>query len=214
MNITYTPFRSARLLLLLLMLALFGTGLTAKAAIIPVTNGNDAGADSLRQAIETAADFDVIEFTGVSTVTLPNPDVTITATPSATLVCTQTSLTLSVPFFTSVYYAFSGPGIASTTGNTAVVNKAGVYSVTVTDFNGQTASSQITVYASNTGTPAVRTINRKSPAKELSRAAPVTYEVTFSDNVTGVDASDFTLTKTGTLTGGTVGAVSGSGSTY
>ena len=44
--------------------------LHAQAATITVTNGNDAGAGSLRQAIADAVAGDVIAFSGVTTVTL------------------------------------------------------------------------------------------------------------------------------------------------
>ena len=64
-------------MMVLFMLMLCGTAFTAKAAIIPVTNGNDAGAGSLRQAIISAANFDVIEFSGVSTVTLTSGELSI-----------------------------------------------------------------------------------------------------------------------------------------
>jgi len=44
-------------------------------------------------------------------------------------------------------------------------------------------------------------------------AASVNFTVTFSESVTGVDVSDFSLTKTG-VSGATVSGVSGSGSVY
>jgi hypothetical protein len=46
-----------------------------------------------------------------------------------------------------------------------------------------------------------------------TNATTVAYNVTFSENVTGVDTSDFTLAKTGTASG-KIATVSGSGSTY
>ncbi|MEJ5241226.1 MAG: DUF2341 domain-containing protein [Anaerolineales bacterium] len=45
-------------------------------------------------------------------------------------------------------------------------------------------------------------------------AASVNFTVTFSETVTGVDASDFTLAMGGGLTGASVTGVSGSGTTY
>jgi hypothetical protein len=53
------------------------------------------------------------------------------------------------------------------------------------------------------------TRNAASP----SNASSVSYTVTFSEPVTGVDASDFALTTTG-ITGASIDNVSGSGSTY
>jgi hypothetical protein len=59
--------------------------------------------------------------------------------------------------------------------------------------------------------PAVTSINRVGSAS--SNVASVDYTVTFGESVTGVDASDFALTATGTAAG-SVSAVSGSGTTY
>jgi hypothetical protein len=42
----------------------------------------------------------------------------------------------------------------------------------------------------------------------------VNFNVTFSEDVTGVDVDDFTLTKTGSISGESVASVSGSGSAY
>ena len=59
--------------------------------------------------------------------------------------------------------------------------------------------------------PSVSSIVRASA--NPTNAAFGNYTVTFSDNVTGVDASDFTLTSTG-ITGASISGVSGSGKTY
>ncbi|WP_071885486.1 rhamnogalacturonan lyase family protein [Rufibacter tibetensis] len=49
--------------------------------------------------------------------------------------------------------------------------------------------------------PTVNSASRQQPAAELTNAASVTYRVTFSENVKGLDVSDFTLTATGTAAG-------------
>jgi hypothetical protein len=59
--------------------------------------------------------------------------------------------------------------------------------------------------------PSVSSINRVSTA--LTNGSSVSYTVTFSESVTGVDISDFALTATGSAAG-TVSGVSGSGATY
>lgn len=61
------------------------------------------------------------------------------------LSCTATTATLTAGSTTGVSYAFAGPGIVSTGANSATVNAAGVYSVTVTAPNGCTATTQTTV---------------------------------------------------------------------
>ncbi|GAB4026184.1 beta strand repeat-containing protein [Spirosoma gilvum] len=73
----------------------------------------------------------------------------LTPTPSATLTCAQTSLTLTASGGST--YAFAGPGIVSqnATAGTAVVNTAGTYSVTVTNSVGCSAITTTTI-SSNT----------------------------------------------------------------
>ncbi|GAA4359315.1 hypothetical protein GCM10023185_25850 [Hymenobacter saemangeumensis] len=60
--------------------------------------------------------------------------------------------------------------------------------------------------------PTVTSINRLTPATALTNAASVTFRITFSENVTGVDAADFALTTTGTVAG-TIASVSGTTTT-
>ena len=64
----------------------------------------------------------------------------------------------------------------------------------------------------DTTPPAVSAITRASP--NPTRAASVDFAVTFSEAVTGVDVSDFTLALTGNITGASVSGVAGSGTTY
>lgn len=59
--------------------------------------------------------------------------------------------------------------------------------------------------------PTVSSINRADTSP--TTADSVNYTVTFNESVTGVDASDFALTSTGTAAG-SIASVSGSGSTY
>lgn len=49
--------------------------------------------------------------------------------------------------------------------------------------------------------PKVTTINRLTPDSEKNNATTVTYRVTFSENVNGVDVSDFALNTTGNVAG-------------
>jgi len=59
--------------------------------------------------------------------------------------------------------------------------------------------------------PIATSISRADP--ELTAKAIVEYTVTFSDAVTGVDVSDFSLTSSG-VTGATIDSVTGSNNTY
>ncbi|WPZ35029.1 DUF4347 domain-containing protein [Thalassobaculum sp. OXR-137] len=62
--------------------------------------------------------------------------------------------------------------------------------------------------------PTVSSIVRATPATETTNASSVTYTVTFSESVTGVDSNDFSVTTTGGTTGALVTNVSGSGTTW
>src|SRR5262249_13179891 len=61
--------------------------------------------------------------------------------------------------------------------------------------------------------PTVQSINRSNPLGPTASASSVTYTVTFSESVTGVDATDFQLALSG-LTATTPVVVSGSGAVY
>jgi peptide/nickel transport system substrate-binding protein len=62
------------------------------------------------------------------------------------------------------------------------------------------------------GTPGVTSSNRLDPSPTSTQS--VRFRVTFSEAVTGVDRTDFKLTKTGALTGMSVGIVTGAGNVY
>ena len=49
---------------------------------------------------------------------------------------------------------------------------------------------------------------------KLNPAGSVHFNVTFSESVTGVDKTDFTLTKTGTISGPSVRGVTGGSTAY
>jgi hypothetical protein len=55
--------------------------------------------------------------------------------------------------------------------------------------------------------PKVTAINRLTPTSEKNNATTVTYRVTFSENVSGVDVADFALNTTGNVAG-TIASVS------
>ncbi|HXA18384.1 MAG TPA: lamin tail domain-containing protein [Thermoanaerobaculia bacterium] len=72
------------------------------------------------------------------------------------------------------------------------------------NFTGQT-------YTVDKNAPSVVSINRVGAA--TTAAASVSWTVTFSESVTGVDANDFTLAASG-VTGSSITGVAGSGTTY
>ncbi|ADY52959.1 Fibronectin type III domain protein [Pseudopedobacter saltans DSM 12145] len=62
--------------------------------------------------------------------------------------------------------------------------------------------------------PSVTSIVRSSGNPSLTNLSQISFDVTFSELVTGVDASDFTLNTSGGITGASVSSISGSGSVY
>ena len=65
----------------------------------------------------------------------------------------------------------------------------------------------------DTTAPTLASIERSDPSGELTPASTLVFEVTFSEDVTGVDLSDFALSSGGTGTG-SVTNLAGSGSRY
>ncbi|MDW7629421.1 DUF4347 domain-containing protein [Azospirillum brasilense] len=96
---------------------------------------------------------------------------------------------------------------------TSTANSSRLVSFTVTDDTGNTSLPGfvgVSVAAGDTTAPAVNSIAVSgTPA---ANASSITYTVTFSEGVSGVDAADFTLATTGTASGtiGTVTQVSAS----
>lgn len=85
---------------------------------------------------------------------------------------------------------------------------------------GFTSGQRYTIQLSGDETaPSVTSINRYSPLTEATTATAVTYQVNFSEPVTGVDRADFTInivsgTVAGQLAADAVSAVGTDGSTY
>ncbi|MBK4719672.1 DUF4347 domain-containing protein, partial [Azospirillum sp. YIM DDC1] len=90
---------------------------------------------------------------------------------------------------------------------TSTANSSRLVSFTVTDDTGNTSLPGfvgVSVAAGDTTAPTVSSIAVSgTPA---ANASSITYTVTFSEDVSGVDASDFTLATTGTASG-TIGTV-------
>jgi len=114
--------------------------------------------------------------------------------------------------------------VTGPTNGTLTLNANGTFTYT---HNGSATTSDSFTYKASDGSLAsaattvtltigalpltVSSINRVESA--LTNAATVNYTVTFSAAVTGVDAADFTLTKTGTANGA-IGTPIGSGTTW
>ena len=77
--------------------------------------------------------------------------------------------------------------------------------------NGNTLATQFS-RAYDTTAPTVLSSLRASP--NPTNTAIVNFTVTFSESVTGVNLTDFSLITSGSISGASVNTVSGSGSTY
>jgi hypothetical protein len=75
------------------------------------------------------------------------------------------------------------------------------------DTNG---NSDVFVHENDVVAPAVVSITRADP----TTAASVDFGVTFSEDVIGLDTSDFVLATTGSIKGASVTGLSGAGATY
>ncbi len=78
---------------------------------------------------------------------------------------------------------------------------------------GFTSGESYTIEQADVTAPSVQSIDRFSPTTQSTSTTSVVFRVTFSENVSGVDVNDFSLTATGTVQG-TINSVNGSGGTY
>ena len=100
------------------------------------------------------------------------------------------------------------PDADNNSGTASITVSAGSYADAAGNGGGGGATPSLSF---DTLAPAVSAIVRAGAA--TSNATSAAYTVTFDDSVTGVDAGDFQLSRTGTANG-SVASVSGSGSTY
>lgn len=185
--------------------------LTAKATD---TAGNVSSASSgLSVTIDTAAP------TGL--------DLSATTINSLNAASSATIATLSASDSASVTYSLAAGngtndadnGSFAIAGNALAVGAssltAGTYKIYVaaTDVAGNVAYRAFTITVVDA--PSVASIVRAGGASSTvnTSATSISYTVTFSESVSGVDASDFTVTPTGTADG-TIASVTGSGTTY
>lgn len=190
-----------------------------------------AGSKSIRVQTTDAAGNTYVEQMGVTVTT--NPTVTITSSASTLKAGETATLTFT---FSETPSGFAASDITSTGGTLSGLtvdsgdNK--VYTATFTpDANAQSLSGSLSIaagtfknasdqdnLASNTLTitgdtlrPTITSIERQTPALETTNADTLVYRVTFSEAVTGVDASDFAVSGT---TASVSSVVSAGGNAY
>jgi rhamnogalacturonan endolyase len=90
------------------------------------------------------------------------------------------------------------------------------YTFTATARNG-TGSNSLTspdfIVTVEASVPTVVSINRQNPTGATTNASSVTFRVTFSENVNGVDTGDFALTTAGSVTAAIASVSASSGTT-
>ncbi len=89
-------------------------------------------------------------------------------------------------------------------------------SATIRDLAGNllaTDGTGVTIALWDNTAPTVSSINRQTPVGASTNATSVIYRVTFSEAVSGVDTTDFTLTTTGTVSGNIASVSAASGTT-
>lgn len=154
-------------------------------------NGNQyrAIANGASSATSTAA-----------TLTVGTAPQSLSLTPSGPLNCINPSITLTAASTGGISYTFSGPGILSTTSNTATVNQPGTYTVVATSTAGCSASTTATV-----------TNNVTSPTPGLTNNGPLTCSIA-SVTLTASGGSSYAFSTGATPFGdGTQATVSTSG---
>ena len=97
----------------------------------------------------------------------------------------------------------SGHGITDSAGNP----------LTDTAPTGTDHTYTVSTTVTDSTAPTLASIERHSPADQNTDSQTLVYKVTFSEDVTGVDASDFVLSQGSTGTGSTA-SLTGSGSVY
>ncbi|NBQ33658.1 MAG: hypothetical protein EBU21_17195, partial [Proteobacteria bacterium] len=158
--------------------------------------------------------------TGVALTTATD---TGTSTSDGTTNVTSVSVTGTAEAGSTVALLDAGVAISGATGTAtngtftiATTLAAGSHTITATatDTAGNTgsASSSLAVTVDQTA-PTVTSIVRASSAAVLTNASPV-FTVTFSENVTGVVAANFTASKGTGISGTESVSVSGSGTTW
>jgi Galactose oxidase, central domain len=126
----------------------------------------------------------------------------------ALTIAAASSFTVS---FTATDTANTVTSFVNPTSGVCAVDPTGVITTDANALN-NSCSDTVTVASGDSTPPTVVSIDR-SDANPTS-AATVHFAVTFSESVTGVDSTDFSLATTGAVSGASITGVSGSGASY
>jgi subtilisin-like proprotein convertase family protein len=117
----------------------------------------------------------------------------------------------SFPNWTFTTYAFWGEPLTVGT-NPWTISVADAGAADTGTWNGFTFSASMGQPIPDTTPPHVVSITRAQPTP--TNVNPLTFNVKFSEYVTGVDATDFVLTTTGSITGASITGVKGGCDSY
>ncbi len=200
---------------------------TGYSCVVIATNANGDGPPSAPAAFSLAA-------TAVSSVVRASANPTSAASVSFTVTFSRSVTGVNAAdFILTTTGTLAGSSIATVTGSGAV------YTVGVTFGTGSGTvrldvvdDDSITDGSASLGGPGVGngnfsagetyTVNRDAPlvssvvraGASPTSATSVSFTVTFSQSVTGVNAADFILTTTGAIAGSSIASVTGSGAVY
>src|SRR5690606_28648787 len=78
---------------------------------------------------------------------------------------------------------------------------AGSYKLFVIDAAGNISNESTATLTVDNTAPSITSIVRQTPSTSLTNATSVTFRVTFSENVSNIDLTDFELNTANTATG-------------
>lgn len=194
---------------------------------IPLVEGGHSlsviATDTAGNRSATPAKLDItIDTTAPHAIALSTNSVAMSnATAGATIATLSASESGSITYELSVGDATNDAdnGLFKIDGNTLKVNgvalSAGAYHIYLKAVDTAGNESYLATTVTVQEAPTVSSIVRAGGASDSVSgfATQVAYTVTFSEAVIGVDASDFTLSRTGSANG-TIASVTGSGTTY
>jgi autotransporter-associated beta strand protein len=186
---------------------------TATAADLAGNDGPASAASTIDTTIATPSITAITDDTGSSATDGVTSDNTLVISGTASAGHTITVKTLGAATLGSV--TADGAGLWTFDHTTApLADGAYVLAASATQGAGASPSSPGFTVRVDTLAPTVISANRQNPTSASSSADTITFRVTFSEQITGVDASDFTPVFSGGLAGAISGVVSAGAGVY
>jgi rhamnogalacturonan endolyase len=177
---------------------------TATATDLAGNAGPASAASTIDTTVATPAITVITDDTGSSMTDGITSDNTLVIRGTATAGHTITVKTLGGATLGATTADGAGQWSFDNTGN-ALADGSYVFAASASQGSGASPSSPGFAVRVDTLAPVVVSVNRQNPTAATSSADTITFRVTFSEQVDGVDASDFTTA----FSGGLAGAISG-----